>query len=120
MDPLHMQKIQQWVSLDNELLKNKDKIKDSIETKKNCEKQIIEYVEKNKQNNLIINISDGSIKFSNRTQSTAISLKFLKTVLEKYSTEKSTINHDDLYNFIADNIEKKSVTIMERKFKDQG
>jgi hypothetical protein len=118
MDPENIQKLQQWVILDNKIVKNKDQIKDIIEQKKEYEKSIIEYVDANKHNNLIINISDGSIKFATRNQSQPISLKFLKIVLDKYSSEKSKINNEELYKFIVDNIEKKSVTTIERKFKD--
>lgn len=119
MDPEYMQKIQKWVELDNKILKNKEVMKDFIETKKDYENSIIEYIDKNKQNNLVINISDGVIKFGSRNTTQNITLKFLKTVLEKYSVEKKNIDDNELYKYIIDNLEKKTVTVMSRDIKNQ-
>lgn len=118
MDPSNIKKVQQWVECDNKILRHKELIKDAVELKKECEKAIIESIEQNKQNHLVINIADGVIRFPTRNQSQPISLKFLKTILEKFSVDKTTIDHDDIYKFIVDNIEKKTNTIIERKFKE--
>jgi hypothetical protein len=119
MDPSNIKKVQEWVSLDNKILKNKEAIKDIVIQKKQYEEDILEYVTNNKQSNLVINISDGSIRFANKTQTQGLSLKYLKMMLEKYSVDKNNIQHDEIYKYIVDNLEKKTITTIERKFKDQ-
>lgn len=118
MDPEYMRKVQEWVELDNKILRNKEQMKDVLERKKDCESSIIEYIDKNKHNQLVINISDGVIKFGSRTTTQSISLRFLKAVLQKYSSEKGNIDEDAVYKYIVDNLEKKSCTVMTRDFKN--
>jgi hypothetical protein len=116
MDPEYIRKVQQWVTLDNKIRKNKEDIKDIVSLKKECEDSILSYVEANNQQNLVVTISDGTIKFSSCNRSQPISLKFLKIILEKYSTEKTQINHDELYKYITENISKTTTTTIDRKF----
>lgn len=116
MDIAYVQKVQEWVQMDNILMKNKEDVKDIVKKKKEIEDQIIDYVEKNNHDRLTINISDGSIKFGKRNVQQPLSLKTIKGILDKYATDHN-IDVVDLMQFISDNLESKQKVVMRREVK---
>ena len=117
MDFDYMKKVQEWVSLDNHIIRNKDSIKNVQEKKKELEDDILDYIETNGLDKLTIKISDGAIKFAKRTTQNHITLKLIKSLLENYSSEESNIDYDKIYEYIEKNIGHKSTTIMKRDVK---
>jgi DNA-binding protein Fis len=119
MELNYIKRVQDWVESDNKLFKLKEDMKDPIEKKKQLEEEILTYVESNKLDNLCLNISDGTIKFSKRNQTQPLSMRVIKSLLDSYS-ETNTINVDDICDFILSNLEKKTVVCMKRNIKDNS
>lgn len=117
MDAEYVQKIQSWVELDNRVLRNKQTIQEVVEKKKELEEEILEYIETHKFDKFTINISDGSIKFSKRNVTQPLSMRTLRTALEKYSEEKQEIDVEEILDFVADNLEVKAKYFMKRDVK---
>jgi arginine decarboxylase-like protein len=119
MELNYIKRVQDWVDTDNKLLKLKEDMKDPLEKKKQLEEEIITYVESNKLDSLCLNISDGTIKFSKRNQTQALSMRVIRTLLESYS-ENDRINVDEICDFITSNLEKKMIISMKRDIKDNS
>jgi hypothetical protein len=115
MDPVYVQKVQEWVVLDNKLLKNKEQIQNDTEKKRELEGEIIEYISKNKLENLSLTISDGKIKFGKRVTTQSLSMKTLKELLENYFKQNTDTNVPTILNYISSNLEKKTQVIMKRE-----
>lgn len=118
MDPRYVEKIQEWVKLDNQLLRVKDSTSDIQQKKKDLEEDILEFISKNKLEALTINISDGTIKFSSQNTKTPLNMKSLKTILDKYSSEESPINVDEIIKYISNNLETKTRSFIKRDVKN--
>ena len=118
MDFEYIKKIQTWVEYDNKIIKNKDQIQGVMEKKKNLEDDILKYVEENKYDKLTLNISDGNIKFSKRNVTQPLSMKTLKSILEKYKHEKKDINIEDIIEYVSTSLETKQKIHMQRDFKN--
>lgn len=121
MDIAYIKKVQEWVELDNILLKSKEETQDSVDKKKDIEGDILNYVEKhNIEFNLAI--SDGHIKFAKRNTNQALSMKVIKTLLGKYfsTVEKAKlgVDVDDICEFLTSNLEKKTVYFMKRDIQE--
>lgn len=129
MDTTYINKIQKWVELDNQILrsqesvkvhteainKNKEEVSTIVEERKKVEDDILEYIQKNKFEKLTINISDGSIKFGKKTSQQPLTLKTLKSLLDKWSESNGhNVDTNKLYDFIVDNLEKKTSIFMKR------
>lgn len=122
MDLSYVKRIQEWVELDNLILKNKEQIQEKVEKKKQLEEEILDYVETNKLENLCLNISDGKIKFNKRSTTQPLSMKILRQLMEKYNLEKDNntfININEICDFIASNLEKKSQIFLKREIKNE-
>lgn len=124
MDKSHVESIQEWVDIDNKLLKHKEETKDLIERKKELETDILLYVEENKLDNLSLSITDGTIKFAKKTQTQILSIRTIKLIIEKYNNDNKKlkpdllINIDNLCEYISLNLEKKNQLYMKRNIKD--
>jgi len=118
MDLEYIKKVQEWVEIDNKILKSKEENNEIINKKKILEESIIQYVEENNLDNFSLNISDGSIKFSKKTQTQPLSIKIVKQQLEDYSKQKNiSLNIDEICNHILSNLEKKNQIYMKRNIK---
>lgn len=117
MDPEYVDKVKQWVEYDNIILKHKESVKDVQEKKKDLEESILQYIEDNKYDKLTIQISDGHIKFGKRNITQPLSMKTLKSILEKYSAQEETVDVQGMMKFIADNLDVKAKTVMNREVK---
>lgn len=127
MDPHYMNLVKEWVKLDNIIARNntdiqlaKERVSEPIEEKKRIEKDIIDYIQTSKLENMQLKISDGVITFSKRTTQKPITQKFIKEILEKYADENPSdnIEHNKISEFILSNIEKKIEYSISRKIKD--
>lgn len=119
MDLSYINRVKEWVEIDNKLLRSKNELKDNIERKKQLEEEILEYVESNKLDNLCLNITDGTVKFSKKNQTQSLSIKVVKSMLESYIDKKNKkLDVDDICDFIVTNLEKKTQIFMKRDIKD--
>lgn len=134
MDSDYVEKVKEWVRLDNIILRNTEEVKvakedakkieervaDVIEEKKRVEKDIMEYVQTNGLDTMQLKISDGVITFSKKTTQKPISQKFLKEVLQKYAEEnpEDCLQHSKLFEYILANIEKKVEVSINRTIKN--
>lgn len=114
MDPNFVEKTQHWIQLDNEATKLKDELAEITSERKELEEYIIDYVEQNDLGKVTLNVSDGNIKFPQRTQQQSISLKYLKETLGKYNETIEHIDVDAVYKFLVDNLETKKKYIIKR------
>ena len=119
MDIEYVRKVQEWVELDNRTLRNKEQMKEVLEKKSVIESDILAYVEENKIDDLTLSISDGNIKFAKRNTIQQLTTRVLKSMLEKYIQEKNITSLDvnDVCNYITNNLEKKSVSYMKRNMR---
>jgi hypothetical protein len=133
MDTEYISKVKKWVDIDNQILrtqekvkhhfdaveKNKEELKPLAEKKKEIEDDIITYIESNKLEKLTVNITDGTIKFGKKTSQQPITLKLLKFLLDKYSSEEEEedLDTNKLYEFITDSLDKKTTFFMKREIK---
>lgn len=125
MDSQYVNKVREWVELDNKIIRTNDQIKTHLEDISECkekrkviEDDIVEYIQKNKYEKLTLNIRDGVIKFGKKTQSQPLNLKLVKTLLDKYALEKN-IDTNDIYDYFMNNIDKKTTYFIKREFGDQ-
>jgi hypothetical protein len=94
-------------------------LKDIVDKKKRLEEEILEYVETNKLENLCLNITDGTVKFSKRNQTQSLSIKVIKSMLESYIDKRNKkVDVDDICDFIVTNLEKKTQVFMKRDIKE--
>jgi hypothetical protein len=75
--------IKKWVSIDNQMKLLTDKTKELRETKNSTEQVILDYIEENKMNNSIVNISDGRLRFVTNKQTAPLTLKYVEDCLHK-------------------------------------
>lgn len=115
MDPTYVAKVQEWVVCDNILTKNKEELKKVQDKKKELEEEILTYIEDNKYDKLVINISDGVIKFGKRNITQPLSMKLLRTMLGTY--ENGALDVDSIMKHIEDSLESKPKSIMKREIK---
>lgn len=115
MEADYVEKVKEWVELDNKAMELKTSISDLNEKKKELEEDIIEYVEKNQLENISLNITDGKLKFPKTTVKQSLSFKYLKTALGKYNEEHSShLDVDALCKYLVDNLETTSRLTIKR------
>lgn len=135
MDPEYVDKVKEWVRLDNIILRNTEEVKtakedakkieervaDVVEEKKRVEKEIMEYVQANSLETMQLKISDGIITFSKKTTQKPMSQKFIKDILQKYADENpgENLQHSKLFEYILSNVEKKVDVSINRTVKEQ-
>ena len=74
-------KIQQWVSLDNQLKTLNQQVKELRDKRNTIEENITSYASTNNLSNANINISDGRLKITNTRVAEPITLKYLEKTL---------------------------------------
>jgi hypothetical protein len=114
MNNEYIEKMKEWIELDNKSMKLKEDMTEIAELKKELENDILQYVEKQGLEKVTVNVSDGSIKFPKKNALQTISFKYLKSTLEKYNTEQSIIDVPLIYNFLVSNLETKSKLSIKR------
>jgi hypothetical protein len=89
--------IQHWVSLDNQIKKLNEQIKELRDTRNNLEQNIIQYASSNNLGNSTIQISDGKLKFVNTTVTESLTFKYVEKtlgeVIKNQSQVELIINH---------------------------
>jgi hypothetical protein len=83
--------IQQWVSVDNQLKKLNEQIKELRDTRNNLEQNIIQYASSNNLSNSTIQISDGKLKFVNTTVTESLTFKYVEKTLGELIKNQSQV-----------------------------
>ncbi len=91
-------RIQQWVSLDNQLKKINEQTKELREKRNELEKNITTYAQSNNLSNATVKIGDGRLKFANTRVPEPLTFKYLEKTLS------SVINNETQVNLIMDQI----------------
>lgn len=116
MDAIYVDKVKEWVELDNKVMELKTSINEVAEKKKELEEDIIDYVEKNQLENISLALSDGKLKFPKTTVKQSLSMKYLKTTLAKFSEDNplANLDVDALCKYLVDNLETSSKVTIKR------
>tara|TARA_B100000282_G_C31734461_1_gene492656 strand:+ start:2648 stop:2989 length:342 start_codon:yes stop_codon:yes gene_type:complete len=88
--------IQSWVSLDNELKILNNKTRELREKRNLVSDSIIKYVQTNRLDNSVVEISDGQLRFANVNSQQTLTFKFLENTLKELYTDnevKKIINY---------------------------
>ena len=125
MNNQYVQKVQEWVVLDNKAIDVKNRIKEIQETHKELfnqkdelEKEIVEYVNSNKLDAITIRTTDGNIKFSKKNPAQPVTLKLVKSLMVdfcKSQGQEATAVCEGLFVYMSENLEKKQKVSMVRK-----
>lgn len=86
------QNIKEWVSIDNEIKKLNDTIKELRLRRGERHDTIMQYVQTNNLNNATINITDGKLKFGMCRQTTPLTIKHVETCLNKCISSKEQVD----------------------------
>ena len=114
MDEQYVEKMKEWIELDNIYGSLRQQINDLNDKKKELEDDILKYIDDNNLEKVVVSVSDGTLKFPKRSTQQSISLKFLKASLSRYNEEKSPINVEELYKFFVSNLETKTKLSIKR------
>lgn len=114
MDPSYVDKMREWVELDNKLMHLKEQVQELNEEKKEIEEDILKYVETKGLDKITVNISDGCLKFPKRNTQQTMSLKYVKNTLAKYSEETQNVDAEEIYKFLVSNLETKTKAYIKR------
>ena len=82
MEPFN-KNIQTWVILDNQIKQLNDKIRDLRKSRSSVCDEIINYVEQRDLNSSIVQISDGTLRFTERKQTPPLTFKYIESCLER-------------------------------------
>ena len=125
MNIQYVQKVQDWVVLDNKVLDVKNRIKEIQETHKELfnqkdelEKEIVEYVNNSKLDAITIRTTDGNIKFSKKNTAQPLTLKLVKSLMVDFCKSQNpdtTAMCENLFTYMSENLEKKQKISMVRK-----
>lgn len=114
MDNHYVDKMKEWLDLDNTHGALRQQINDLTDKKKDLEDEILKYIEDNDYEKVVVSVCDGTLKFPRRTVHQAISMKFLKHTLNKYNDEKASIDVEELVKYVSSNLETKSKLSIKR------
>lgn len=108
------EKIQTWVSLDNQLRILSDKSKE-LRNKRNemCD-EIFTYVKANKLDNAIVQISDGKLRFVETKQQQPLTFKYIEECLNDCIDDEQKVK--DILTYIKSNREPKILPDIKRSY----
>ena len=105
--------IKNWVSIDNEVKKYHEYIKNLRLQRNDIAEDILIYVKNNNLENTTIQISDGRLKFNNTKITPPLTFKFVKTCLNDCISDQKTVEN------IIEYIKQKDPDSMSSKIKIQ-
>lgn len=121
MEETYIHKLKKWIELDNSVSKLKEEMSAFVEEKKELEDDILQYVEEHNLDKVTVNISDGSLKFPKRKVPQSITMKYIKSTLEKYveQNKNNIFDVESICKFLSSNLETKSKTYIKRGLQDR-
>lgn len=119
MEEEYVEKLKKWIDYDNSISDLKEQLSKLNEQKKEIEDVVLKYVEDNNLSGVNVSISDGFLKFSKRKVQQGITMKFIKSTLNKYKEEtQQPIEVDDVCKFLMSNLDAKQKVYIKRDYKD--
>uniref|UniRef100_A0A6C0CQG0 Uncharacterized protein n=1 Tax=viral metagenome TaxID=1070528 RepID=A0A6C0CQG0_9ZZZZ len=106
--------IKEWVALDNQEKKLKERVKDIRSTKNSISDKILIYTEENNLAHATIQISDGKLKFQNNKITSPLTFKFLEKCLNECIENKEQV--DAIIKFIKSSRESKYEASIKRMY----
>jgi hypothetical protein len=100
-----IENIKKWVSIDTQIKTINERTKKARHFKNELLSEIYNYVETNSCEDTKIEISDGSLKFSEKREYQPISFKYVEDCLDKIINDKKQIEY--IMNTLHDNREVK-------------
>tara|TARA_X000000950_G_scaffold109087_3_gene137507 strand:+ start:26774 stop:27115 length:342 start_codon:yes stop_codon:yes gene_type:complete len=107
--------IKEWVALDNQEKKLKDRVKEIRSTKNNISDKIFVYTEENNLGHATIEISDGKLKFQNTKITSPLTFKFLEKCLNECIENKQQV--DAIIKYVKSSRESKYEPVIKRMYK---
>jgi len=106
------QQIQQWVSIDNQILILNEKLRELREKKHDLSENINSYVDKNNLTNATVQISDGKLKFVSSRVATPLTFKYLEKSLGEIIKNQGQVSQ--ILNYLKEKREIKFVPEIKR------
>ena len=108
------EKIVKWVTLDNQMNRLRDDMRELRQEKNELKNEIYTFAEQNELDRAVINISDGKLRFQQIKQSNPITFKYLKKCLSECLNDDKQVEH--LINYIKEKREYKTSYDIRRTF----
>ena len=83
MSSVFQKNIQDWVAADNQIKNLNNQVKELRSNRNQLTNNIFTYAESNNLENAVIQISDGKLKFQNVKQTSPLTFKLVKEVLDE-------------------------------------
>ena len=107
-------KIKSWVALDNQIKVLNERARSLRDERSKLSENIFEYVETENLSNATVQISDGRLKFMSSTQTTPLTLTFIKKCLSECI--KNSDDVDSIMTYIKNSRQKKSIPEIKRSY----
>ena len=91
MNATFEQKIQSWVSIDNQLKLLNEKVQELRDKRNDLSENITKYAQTNNLQNATIQISDGKLKFANTRVAAPLTFKYLEKSLGEVIKNESQV-----------------------------
>lgn len=85
--------VKKWVQLDTSIHNYTREMKTLREQRDATHEKLITYIETNRMEGTVINISDGSLKYVEQTVTPSFTLKLLKLLLDDYFKDEKKADH---------------------------
>jgi len=108
------EKVQSWVSLDNQIRLLNDKARELRNQRSQTEETILEYVETQNLSNATVKISDGKLRFIATKQTSPLTFKHVEDCLHKCIQNDQQV--EQIINFIRESRETKYTPDIKRTY----
>jgi|TARA_B100000925_G_scaffold162389_1_gene121878 ferritin len=108
--------IKNWVTIDNQIKKASETIKELRNKRSHFSTRIFSYAEENNLENAVIEISDGKLKFQQCKQTSPLTFRFLEECLNECIQNEDQVKQ--IIKFIKSKREYKYVSDIKRSYND--
>tara|TARA_B100000963_G_scaffold360371_1_gene391017 strand:- start:49785 stop:50132 length:348 start_codon:yes stop_codon:yes gene_type:complete len=108
------EKIVKWVTLDNQMNRLRDDMRELRQEKNELKNEIYTFAEQNELDRAVIKISDGQLKFQQIKQSNPLTFKYIKKCLDECLNNEKQIDY--IMNYIKEKREFKTSYDIKRSF----
>jgi hypothetical protein len=119
MEGEYVNKLHQWIDYDNAISRMKDELAKLNESKKVIEDDVIKYVEEKELLGVSVSTSDGLLKFPKRKVQQGMTMKYVKTTLQRYNDEhEENVDVEQVCKYLSSHLETKQKTYIKRDYKE--
>ena len=108
------EKIVKWVTLDNQINRLRDDMRELRQEKSELKDEIYTFAEQNELDRAVIKISDGQLKFQQIKQSNPLTFKYIKKCLDECLNNEQQVDY--IMNYIKEKREFKTSYDIKRSF----